>query len=103
MKRFLALLVLGVLAILSLASVPQASAASREVVGFQCNTSNDTITITTYSTTDPVNAPLVGTSCTNNDKILVGKHYRLAALSGGLGTGFEGFVYELFIRGGGDD
>ncbi len=102
MRTRFALLVLGALVILtlSLANVPPASAKSKEVVGFQCNTSNDTITTLTYFTTDSVNAPLVGTSCVNNDKILSGKGYRLRALEG---TGTVDFVYELFIKGGDDD
>ena len=103
MKRFLALLVLGVLAILSLASVPQAAAATNSsAAAFVCTLSTDTSSATTATgpatpvTGFPAAAPF---SCVENDKALTDAHFKLKAVA----PDAIGNVYELWIKGGGDD
>ena len=102
MKRFLALLVLGVLAILSLASVPQAAAATNSsAAAFVCTLSTDTSSATTATgPATPVAGFGSGNSCVVNDKALTDAHFKLKAVET---AGAADTVYELWIKGGGDD
>ena len=103
MKRFLTLLVLGVLVTLTLAlaNVPQAAAyTNSSVATFSCDNTGDTRNPGTLATTGPAIPVTLAaeTSCVNSDKILTDAHFRLKAL---VFTAPN--VYELWIKGGGDD
>lgn len=105
MTRFLALLALGAVVILtiSLANVPQAGAATNSTVAaFSCDNTGDTVNsgtpVVAGTATAATAAFLASTSCVGSDKILTDAHFTLKALEFTSPN-----VYELWIKGGGDD
>ena len=101
MKRFLALLVLGVLAILSLASVPQASAKSTEVVSIVC-TPADAISFLNFTEAFTAAQLATFTTCAVTTKLLIRDfHYRLRFVEENATA--AGDEYYLLIKGGEDD